>query len=657
MKSVKIKKGSFKFPSNQQWKKFFICLSKKEKIAFLVFSFLALFSFIFLTSNFYIRHTEVFPKSGGSYKEGLIGQPRFINPIYLSSQDIDRDIVEILFSGLMKYDTQGNLKNDLAKSYEVINQGKTFEFTLKENILWHDGTPLTTDDIIFTVSIIQNPEYGSPLRIKWTGVLTEKVSDTKIIFKLPKAYPGFLETLTLKIIPKHIFENIDPSNLPWTFASKDYLIGSGPFKCKEIKQDSSFVKELVLEKNKEYYEEPAFLNTISFVFFQNENDLLLSDIDGFSLQNQAIKRFTQKEYELEIPRYFALFFNEQRENIVKEKKIREGLAIAIDKNKIIKDVFSNKAQLSSSPILPEFFGFSTSSLEYSFDPILSDEILKNQGYEYNEETKTREKTKTLEADFTFTKNLTLKNTGQEVTELQKCLAKDTEIYPEGIVSGYYGAQTKKAVIKFQEKYATDILTPIGLTKGTGDVKPMTRDKLNEICFEKETESEQMEIILTTRDSFPLAEMAKEIQKDWEKLGIKVVIEKVSLAELETDVLSQRNFDILLLGEALGSIPDPFPFWHSTQKDYPGLNISGYSSQASDNLLETAREEEPQRQASLEEFQDILLKDIPAIFLTRPNFIYSISSDIKGFGMEKITEPAKRFSDITKWHIKTTRKWQ
>lgn len=653
-----------KSPSSKQWRQFFSILTKKEGVAFSVLVCLVLASLLFLGLNFYFTHTVLSPALGGHFKEGTMGQPRFINPLYLSTQDVDRDIVELLFSGLMKYNEKGELIKDLAKEAEIKEQGKAFEFSLKDNIFWHDGTPLTVKDIVFTIQLIQNPEYQSPLRIKWAGIIVEKISDSKVLFKLPKKYSGFLETLTVKILPKHIFENIPPKNLPWSLVSQDYLIGSGPFKFKTLVQDNSgFVKKLTLERNENYYGKEPFLNELSFLFFQEEKGLLkaanLGEIDGFSLSDPKAGKHNFKARIISLPRYFALFFNFKTKGILTEKALREALAKAINKQEIIEKVFSGKAQVVDSPILPQFFDFEAPATVYNFSPTSSEEILEEQGFKLNPETQKRERHIVKKAAFTFEKNLTYGNQNKDVEELQKCLRQDPAVYPEGVVSGYFGSKTRTAVIKFQEKYVKDILEPIGLKKGTGDVKPMTREKLNEICFEKPTEITPLQLTLTTCDKFPLNEIAEVVKKNWEEIGIEVEIRKVSLSELQTNILAKRNFEILLFGEALASIPDPFPFWHSTQKEYPGLNIATYKSKDADKLLEKAREaeKEEERKENLEKFQDVLTEDLPAIFLARPDYVYALSPKIKGYNVEKITEPAKRFNNVEQWYAETKRVWQ
>ncbi|MBI2038454.1 MAG: hypothetical protein HYT19_00840, partial [Candidatus Nealsonbacteria bacterium] len=190
-----------KWPKHGQWKQFFRVLNKKEK--YFLFSAIILFSLsaIFLLVNFYFENTKIVPKQGGNYTEGVIGQPRLINPIFAPANDTDRDLSELIFSGLLKYDYQGKLVPDLAKDYQVSEEGKVFEFNLRENSFWQDGKPSTADDVVFTIKTIQNPDYKSPLRPSWLGVEVEKISDIKVRFTLKNSSAIFLENTTLKILP------------------------------------------------------------------------------------------------------------------------------------------------------------------------------------------------------------------------------------------------------------------------------------------------------------------------------------------------------------------------------------------------------------------------------------------------------------------------
>ena len=100
----------------------------------------------------YDLFTLTVPAYGGTYSEGLIGSPRFINPILAQTNDVDTDLSKLIFSGLMKYDKDKQLIPDLAESYQISDDKLTYTFQLKKNIKWHDGEPFKADDVIFTIA-------------------------------------------------------------------------------------------------------------------------------------------------------------------------------------------------------------------------------------------------------------------------------------------------------------------------------------------------------------------------------------------------------------------------------------------------------------------------------------------------------------------------
>jgi len=644
-------------------------LSKKEKLLFFFFASVTLISLVFLIRQFYFTHTIILPDFGGSYKEGILGRPQFINPLYLASSDADRDIIEILFGALLKISPEGNFANQLAKTYKIEENGRVYKFEIRDDALWEDGEAITSDDIVFTTNLVQNPQYHSPLFKEWLGIKTEKEGDKKVKFILEKPYFPFLETISrLKILPKHLFQNISPENFLWKILSEDLLKGSGPFSLKKIyRNKKGQIEKIVFQRNNKYFQKP-FLKEISFHFYDKPEQLIESakknEIDGFVLPDlQLLKNFEKigfKPYHLSLPRYFAVFFNlKEPSSILKNKQIRKALALSIDKKEILEKIFNRYGKIVNSPVLPNYYNLNQPSKIYDFQPQKAKEILEKEGFHINPNTGYREKTIITPPSFLFKRDLKYGDKGEEVRKLQECLAKDPQIYPQKQITGYFGTKTKNAVIKFQQKYKEEILQPIGLQKGTGKVGKLTRKKLNEICFPKQKDIIPLKVSLTFVNKFPSKQIAEIIKNQWEKVGVKVEMNQISISDFETKVLKERKFQALVFGECLGFLPDPFPFWHSSQKEYPGLNISYYSSKKADELLEKIRTsfEEKVRKESLEKFQDILLEDLPAIFLVQPDYIYMLSPKIKGFKMKKITEPSKRFSNIEKWYTKTKRVWK
>ncbi|HHE76501.1 MAG TPA: hypothetical protein ENL27_00735, partial [Candidatus Parcubacteria bacterium] len=250
--------------------------------------------------------------------------------------------------------------------------------------------------------------------------------------------------------------------------------------------------------------------------------------------------------------------------------------------------------------------------------------------------------------------------GKEVEELQKCLSAPSagKFYNEKI-TGYFGEKTKQAVIKFQEKFAKEILEPWGYEKGTGIVGESTRKKLNEICFPTKNESLYLKFTLTTVDEPQLSEVAEILKEQWKNIGVSLEIKKLPLPKLEQESLKPRNYQLLLFGEALGAIPDPLPFWHSSQKIDPGLNIALYSNKKADTLLEENRllADPKKREEKLENFQNLIIQDAAAVFLYSPDYIYVVSKKVKGINTKKIANPSKRFVGIENWYLKTKRVWR
>jgi len=165
------------WPSWPQWRELPRVLTRKEKFAvFCLSAFVIIFGVAALRAH-YLETTVAIPEYGGTYTEALVGEPRFINPVLAGTNDVDRDISSLVYSGLMQYDQNGNIVPGLAERYDISPDGKTYTFSLRQNVQWHDGQPFGPDDVVFTISMITNPDYGSPLRAAWQGVIAQQTND------------------------------------------------------------------------------------------------------------------------------------------------------------------------------------------------------------------------------------------------------------------------------------------------------------------------------------------------------------------------------------------------------------------------------------------------------------------------------------------------
>lgn len=368
-------------------------LSQQEKRLYLLLFLVTLLSAGGFFGKIYLGITKPVPAVGKSYAEGLLKEPRTINPIY-ASQDEERDLSRLIFSGLLTYSGEGKIEPDLAEKYEISQDGKIYTITLKKNILWHDGKLLKADDVVFTVKTVQNPQYRSVLRANWQGVVVEKLDEYTVRFSLRAPYAPFIENLTMGIIPQHLWEKVSPEQaLLHELNLKP--IGSGPYKfgaLKQAKDGSLFWYEVT--RNLKYYREGPHLKSIIFKFFKNEDELIAALNKGTINGVAAIPVFRLAEldpktisvFSLQTPRIFGLFFNQKKAPALADQKVREALARAINKMEIVQKATGGGITSADGP-LP--FMNPTSDLNqpfkknYDYNLDISRRLLEEAGWKQN----------------------------------------------------------------------------------------------------------------------------------------------------------------------------------------------------------------------------------------------------------------------------------
>ena len=634
-------------------------LSELKRNNLLILGVFLVLVIIILPTVFYFRNTEAAPGFGGTYTEGIVGNPRFLNPVYSQRSEVDSDLTEILFAGLMKYDEDNELVPYLAEEVDS-EEGRVYTVTLREDLKWSDGRPITADDIVFTVETIQNRNIQSPSRVSWEGVRAEKVDDLKVEFFLENASPLFIEKLTLKPIPEHLWTEVDEDD----FQFSEYNlkpITSGPYMPVEVVREEERVTEITMNPNPNYFGEGPYIEELIFQFFRGEEQLLDNRrrLDGFallSLENDPGGSF--KEYSFILPRYFALFFNTD----TLSSEIREALAYGTDKEKILSSL--NRVERVDSPVIPSFYGLEDPEVTYQVDREKAIEVLESLGYEIGE-SGYAERVIREESYFEFTERIREGDQGEDVRELQRCLIDLTEndheyLFPEGEVTGFFDEETVEAVNRFQDLFREDILDPHGFDSPTGMVAESTISKLNELCGGPiPEEREVLSVKVTTIDHPLFSTVIENLSEQWKEVGIELKEHSVDLRFIENEVIGGRNFESFLFGVSMESIPDPFRWWHSSQKPEPGLNFTGYENEDVDELLTTSISslEKEERVEALSDLQNIILEEKPALFLYSPHYIYKVDSKVKGIRDGKIINSSQRFRDINNWYINTQRVWK
>ncbi|MEK7084568.1 MAG: ABC transporter substrate-binding protein, partial [Patescibacteria group bacterium] len=308
------------------------------------------------------------PAVGGRYVEGVVGSPQLVNPIFSGANDVDMDLVHLLYSGLLRYDKHQRLVPDIAARYDVSEDKKIYVFELRHDVLWHDEEPLTAKDVAFTIETIQHTAVGSPLFVSFQGVAVDVVDDYTIRFTLQEPFLPFLSTLTTGIIPEHIWGDV-PADQVRLAGRNLQPIGSGPYQFERIsKDDTGFITSYELRRFDRYYREQAFIEEFAFQFYREYDGpegaiqaLREKKADGLDFVPYALRERVERKHvqlhTLQLPQYTALFFNQKEEPALQNNDIRIALAFALDRDRIVRESIKGEGQVIEGPVLPGFPGY------------------------------------------------------------------------------------------------------------------------------------------------------------------------------------------------------------------------------------------------------------------------------------------------------------
>lgn len=554
-------------------RKVFSLMGKREKIIFGTLSGLAIISLLISFNNLYISVTKPAPAVGGEYREGMLGQPRLINPL-LATSSTDNALVHLIFSGLYKYDGSGNLIPDLAEGMPQISPDqKQYTVHLKKSVKWHNDKLLTAEDVVFTIKTLQDPAFKSPARSAWTRTTVDKIDDYTVLFTNKDISAPFLDNLTQPIMPKAVWGKVSADTFVLSGGNLE-AIGSGPYVIKEIKKlPTGKVQTIKLESFSNFYTGKPYIEHLVFNFYDSSEEIINAlhskEIGGFGFIPLDESLYLDKENpdlsirEIPLPQYQAVLFNMKSPGL-SDSRIRKALSLITDKAKVLNEVFNNQGRIIDGPVLPQELGDSYQVKNQIIDVEQSKKLLDAAGWKIDPATNLRTKNKNI-----------------------------------------------------------------------------------------------LEISLATNDSPLNTKTAEIIMDEWKSLGIKVSLNVLPNRELSDNLIRPRKFDALLFSQNLGSDPDPFAFWHSSQTKDPGLNITGFSNSEADKLVAEARAtfNNKERQGKYLRFTEVVNSEAPAIFLNETVFVYAVSKKVKNVTLQNLYDPANRFYDITNWYIEETRVWK
>jgi peptide/nickel transport system substrate-binding protein len=334
--------------------------------------------------------SDALPERGGSYVEGVAGAPSIINPLYAGFNDVDQDLSALVFAGLVQLGPNGAVEPDMAELPTITPDGLTYVFEMKPGLVWHDGAALTTEDVLFTIDMMQHPNFeGDPvLADLFRGVQAVAADERTIIVSLPEPFSPFLARgATVGILPKHLLEGVTPSELP-TIAFNKQPIGSGPFRLTGLTGAAA-----VLQPFDAYHAGRPFLERLELRFYRDDGELLsalrndevagalfrpggldseeVAFVDGDAASARRILHPTT---------YGIVYLNNGNE-LFQSPDVRSALQHALDVPTLIENVLSGQAIPMDSPIASDLWAYIGSPGAYAFEPDLALERLRDEGWD------------------------------------------------------------------------------------------------------------------------------------------------------------------------------------------------------------------------------------------------------------------------------------
>jgi len=568
--------------------------SKKQTVVFFSILVVAIVSLIIILGKINSMFMIDVPVSGGTVTEGILGVPTLVNPVSALS-DADKDLVALVYSGLMRESENGEFIPDLAELYTISPDGTVYTFTIKKDAKFQNGTKVTADDIIFTVEKINDPIIKSPRKTAWSGITVSKEDDYTVKFTLDQPYISFMENMTIGILPSKLWDNISSSDFNLSPLNTK-AIGSGPYKIENVIRDKDGIPERYeLKRFNRFTLGKPLIKEINIVSFSNEKDLIKSLNNGSidqagSISPEYIENLKDKGYNIHsttLPRVFGIFFNSSKNKIFEDKIVIQAIDKTIDRQDLINQVLDGYGSIIYNPV-PE-------------------KILKK------------------EYDIAYSSNT--------IDEINEILDKDGWTLGEDGIR-YKGGETTKTVTK-KVKGKT-------VQQTAKSTEPITR----------------LSFSITTGDTPELKEIESLIKDQLAKVGIEVDIQKVYEAGQLNQIIRARDYETLLFGQLINYESDLYSYWHSSQRTDPGLNIGMYNDKKIDLILETVQKtlSKEARDDLYSELIEEFDNNTPAILIYSPNYIYITSQKLNMPNLN-ITTPSDRFSSVYLWSTDTDKVWR
>lgn len=350
------------------------------------------------------KYQTLQPVSGGTFTEGIVGKYSNANPLYATSAP-DVAASRLIFAGLYKYDADGQLTPHLAESIEVDQTELIYTVTLKPNLVWHDGHPLNSEDVVFTYQMVQNPDARSYLQSSWRGVTIEAKDERTVVFTLPDRLSGFTHSLTNGLIPQHILEDVDPEQLRSSDFNTIQPVGAGPFKFEAIELEAE------ASQDQEQHESIGLASFDSYALGRPQLNRFV--IRTFADQEALERAFDRKEVtamaglpavpedlensqgtrdiSLSLSGQVMVFFKTSSKPL-DASEVRRALTLGVDRGQIISSI-GYPVLVSDSPLLRSHTGYNSKLIQKTSNQKAARKLLDAAGWKVDPSDGIRKKKK------------------------------------------------------------------------------------------------------------------------------------------------------------------------------------------------------------------------------------------------------------------------
>ena len=600
---------------------------------------------------FYTSSTQRIPASGGTLTYGIFGSLPISGRFHpLLGAGAESDIVSLIFGSLVRFDVQSGEFTPSLGSWEVSDNAKTYTFTIHKSAKWHDGTPVTAADAVFTFQdVIGHPDFpDTPISLAFSGVVVEALGDQRVRFTLPRARESFLSFLRAPLLPRHLLEGLPLADIS-SLRFGPELVGSGPYQFASLVPHPNFV-EVRLRAFPHFSDSAGngapFIDTISLRYFSRLSDLLASlpELDVIRpIRDDVLRAIPLPERfsatPLLLPQYTAVFFRFS-ESLLATKQVRQAMRAALNTSQLAEDFLAQRVDTPLAAMWPQ-------DDIVNISPDRAAELMEEAGYFFVDEWPEDAPPITFgQSDIFLSPSQNRRFvTGQTDITIEGRAPRGTNnIAVNGTALGFFSSSSRifsyrvgtdlgtlnpgRNAFRFdffsendpETPLHTEVFTVIFLPSEAAQQAVAQQEEQRTEAAEQyrmNADGQHIKLRLIHQGSpqlFP--RLAKEIADQWKPLGVEVIPEERELAE----AIPLRDYDLILVGQNVGIGSDVYPYLHLSQAG-GRLNLSDWKDLEASVLMVDLRRtlDEDTRQKELARLRDIIIDEVPGVFLFSPQY--------------------------------------